>query len=102
MLDQEALGADELVTLHGDNGHRGVLVAQIGTRQFVILGNGVLIIVDVARGILRGLSQSLQLFLVLVLVTGGIIILSHYGPFVVYRWRSRGFAALYSPIGYMI
>ena len=84
MLDQEALRADELVTLHGDDGHRGILVAQIGARQFVVFGDGVLIVVDVARGVLRGLPQRLQLFLVLILVAGGIIILSHHGPFVVF------------------
>ena len=44
MLDQEALRADELVTLHGDDGHRGILVAQIGARQFVVFGDGVLIV----------------------------------------------------------
>ena len=84
MLDQEALRADELVTLHGDDGHRGILVAQIGARQFVVFGDGVLIAADAALGVLRGLPQRLQRFLVLILVAGGIIILSHHGPFVVF------------------
>ena len=84
MLHQEAFGADELVALHRTDGHRSVLIAQIGARQFVVFGDGVLIVVDVARGVLRGLPQRLQRFLVLILVAGGIIILSHHGPFVVF------------------
>ena len=81
MLYQEAFGADELVALHRDHRYGGVLVAQIGTGQLVILGNGVLVVIKIVRGVLRALAQRLQRLLILVLIAGEIVILSHHISF---------------------
>ena len=81
MLHQEAFRTDEFISLHGNDGHRSVFIAQIGAGQLIVLGNGVLVIVHIVGGILRAFAQSLERLLVLVLVTRGIIILCHRDSF---------------------